>query len=155
MGNNNAMIRVFISHVASESEIAIWIKKEIGGLLKGAIQFFVSSDGEHIVGGDKWLDKILTELKKSHTVLVLCSEESVHRRSQTQGHTESRLHELPPRRKSISPLRVTGRLEVPFQQVPRILPQNRFQSTTRRTLRSAPFWENLTTDHSSVISFLI
>jgi len=73
------MTRVFISHVASESEIAIWIKKEIGGLLKGAIQFFVSSDGEHLVGGDKWLDKILTELKKSHTVLVLCSEESVHR----------------------------------------------------------------------------
>ncbi|HSV98522.1 MAG TPA: toll/interleukin-1 receptor domain-containing protein [Sedimentisphaerales bacterium] len=73
------MIRVFISHVANESEIAIWIKKEIGELLKGAIQFFVSSDGEHLVGGDKWLDKILTELKNSHTVLVLCSEESVRR----------------------------------------------------------------------------
>lgn len=79
MGSNNTMIRVFISHVASESEIAIWIKKKIGELLKGAIQFFVSSDGEHLVGGDKWLDKILTELKNSHTVLVLCSEESVRR----------------------------------------------------------------------------
>ena len=70
---------VFISHIASESEIAVWIKKEIGGLLRGAVEFFVSSDGEHIVGGDKWLEKILAALKESPTVLVLCSEESVRR----------------------------------------------------------------------------
>ena len=72
-------LSVFISHVASESEIAVWIKREIGGLLHGAVGFFVSSDGEHIVGGDRWLDKILDALEKSHTVLILCSEESVHR----------------------------------------------------------------------------
>jgi hypothetical protein len=70
---------VFISHVASESEVAVWIKKEIGGLLRGAIAFFVSSDGEQIIGGDKWLDKILAALNESSTVLVLCSEKSVHR----------------------------------------------------------------------------
>jgi hypothetical protein len=70
---------VFISHVASESEIAVWIKREFGGLLGGAVKFFVSSDGSDIVGGDRWLSKIEAALKESQAVLVLCSEESVRR----------------------------------------------------------------------------
>jgi len=68
---------VFISHVASESEIAVWIKNKIGGLFQGSVEFFVSSDGNDIVGGDRWLDKIEAALKESHTVLVLCSDGSV------------------------------------------------------------------------------
>lgn len=60
---------VFISHVRSESELAIWIKETIGSILLGGLSFFVSSDRSAIVGGDRWLDKIESALKESSIVL--------------------------------------------------------------------------------------
>ena len=70
---------VFISHIHSESELAIWIKETIGSILLGGLRFFVSSDRSAIVGGDKWLDKIESALKESSIVLVLCSKSSILR----------------------------------------------------------------------------
>lgn len=70
---------VFISHVHSASELAIWIKETIGSILLGGLRFFVSSDRGTIVGGDKWLDKIESALKESSIVLVLCSKYSIFR----------------------------------------------------------------------------
>ena len=70
---------VFISHVHSESELAIWIKESIGNILIGGLSFFVSSDRSAIVGGDKWLDKIESALKDASIVLVLCSNYSILR----------------------------------------------------------------------------
>lgn len=70
---------VFISHVHSESELAIWIKETIGSILLGGLSFFVSSDRSTIVGGDKWLDKIENALKDASIVLVLCSNYSILR----------------------------------------------------------------------------
>lgn len=71
--------QVFISHVHSESSVAIWVKKNIGGLLLGGIDFFVSSDRTSISGGDKWLSKIEEALKRSSVLLVICSKDSVSR----------------------------------------------------------------------------
>lgn len=70
---------VFISHVHSESELAIWIKETIDSILLGGLSFFVSSDRSGIVGGDRWLDKIESALKDSSIVLVLCSKNSILR----------------------------------------------------------------------------
>lgn len=70
---------VFISHVHSASELAIWIKETIGSILLGGLRFFVSSDRSAIVGGDKWLDKIESALKDSTIVLVLCNKYSISR----------------------------------------------------------------------------
>ena len=70
---------VFISHVHSESELAIWIKETIASILLGGLSFFVSSDRSAIVGGDRWLDKIESALKESSIVLVLCSKNSILR----------------------------------------------------------------------------
>ena len=70
---------VFISHIHSESKIAIWIEERTSDLLLGAIDFFVSSDKSSIVGGDKWLQKIEEGLKNASVIIVLCSKESVLR----------------------------------------------------------------------------
>jgi C1A family cysteine protease len=68
---------VFISHIHSESKIAIWLEELTSDLLLGAIDFFVSSDKSSIVGGDKWLQKIEEGLKNASVIIVLCSKESV------------------------------------------------------------------------------
>jgi hypothetical protein len=70
---------VFISHVHSEADIAIWLKETISKLLLGGINFFVSSDRVAILGGDRWLNKIEDALRDAPIVLVLCSDQSVHR----------------------------------------------------------------------------
>lgn len=70
---------VFISHIHSEANIAIWLKETISKALLGGINFFVSSDRVAIVGGDRWLNKIEEALKEAPIVLVLCSEQSIYR----------------------------------------------------------------------------
>ena len=70
---------VFISHIHSEADIAIWLKKTISKLLLGGINFFVSSDRVAIVGGDRWLNKIEDALRDAPIVLVLCSDQSIYR----------------------------------------------------------------------------
>lgn len=70
---------IFVSHISDEAEVAIWIKKSISKLLLGGVQFFVSSDGTAIVGGDRWLNKIEEGLRDARVVLVLCSARSVLR----------------------------------------------------------------------------
>lgn len=70
---------VFISHINSESEVAIWIKESMNKLLLGGVDFFVSSDRSAIVGGDRWLNKIESALKDASIVLVLCSKISILR----------------------------------------------------------------------------
>jgi TIR domain len=70
---------IFVSHINDEAEVAIWIKKSISELLLGGVQFFVSSDGTAIIGGDRWLTKIEEGLRDARVVLVLCSSRSVLR----------------------------------------------------------------------------
>ena len=70
---------IFVSHINDEAEVAIWIKRTISKLLLGGVQFFVSSDGTAIIGGDRWLNKIEDGLHNASVVLVLCSPRSVLR----------------------------------------------------------------------------
>ena len=70
---------IFVSHVNEEADVAKWLSDSISQLLLGGVQFFVSSDGTAIVGGDPWLSKIEQGLRDASIVLVLCSSRSVQR----------------------------------------------------------------------------
>jgi TIR domain len=70
---------VFISHIHSEANIAVWLKEKTSDLLLDGIEFFVSSDRQSIVGGDRWLSKIEEAIGRAAMVLVLCTKDSVLR----------------------------------------------------------------------------
>ncbi|MDA8133199.1 MAG: toll/interleukin-1 receptor domain-containing protein [Desulfobacteraceae bacterium] len=70
---------IFVSHINEEADVAKWLSDSISQLLLGGVQFFVSSDGTAIVGGDPWLSKIEQGLRDASIVLVLCSSCSVQR----------------------------------------------------------------------------
>jgi TIR domain len=70
---------VFISHVTSEKELAIAFKNLIEKSFLKIIDVFVSSDGESIEAGDKWLDRITTNLRDCAVELIFCSPASLKR----------------------------------------------------------------------------
>lgn len=71
--------KVFISHIKEEKELAIILKEEIGNAFLGIPEIFVSSDGESISIGTRWLDEIDSALKDAQIMLLICSKESVKR----------------------------------------------------------------------------
>ncbi|ULO08950.1 toll/interleukin-1 receptor domain-containing protein [Paenibacillus sp. 19GGS1-52] len=71
--------KIFISHISEEKALAEILKEEIGKAFLGLPEIFVSSDGESISIGSKWLDEIDQALKDSQIILLLCSESSVTR----------------------------------------------------------------------------
>lgn len=70
---------VFISHITDEKEIAIEFKALIESHFLGMIDVFVSSDGETIQMGQRWLDSISGALKSCAVEIILCSPVSVKR----------------------------------------------------------------------------
>lgn len=71
--------KIFLSHVTEERNIAIALKQGIEKLYLNSVEVFVSSDKRSLRSGDKWLDKILEELKNAEIVLVLASLDSINR----------------------------------------------------------------------------
>ena len=72
-------MKIFISHISEEKNIAICLKKWIDNLFLGHFEIFVSSDGESLKLGNKWLEGINSSLEDSKIMLVLCSPESILR----------------------------------------------------------------------------
>lgn len=70
---------VFISHIHTEADVAIWLKDQLTQLLLGGVEFFVSSDKTSIVAGDRWLRNIEDGVKNATVVIVLCSARSIER----------------------------------------------------------------------------
>jgi hypothetical protein len=70
---------VFISHITEEKEIAILFKELIESSFLGMIEVFVSSDGESISMGQRWLDEITVALKECTIEIIICSPDSVNR----------------------------------------------------------------------------
>lgn len=70
---------VFISHINAESEVAVEFKALIETHFLGMIDVFVSSDGQTIQMGQKWLDSISTALNSCAVEIVICSPMSVSR----------------------------------------------------------------------------
>jgi hypothetical protein len=70
---------IFISHAATDSEIASALKEAILASFSEA-EVFVSSDPEDLSPGDPWIEKILDALRKSSIVLALTTERGLSRR---------------------------------------------------------------------------
>lgn len=70
---------VFISHITEESALAKILSEEIKSAYLGLLDTFVSSDGESLPAGGRWLDKIDQALSASAIQISLCSPQSVKR----------------------------------------------------------------------------
>ena len=70
---------VFISHITEESDLAKIISDEIKSSFLGMLDTFVSSDGESLPAGGRWLDSIDAALTNSAIQISLCSPQSIKR----------------------------------------------------------------------------
>ena len=70
---------VFISHITEESELAQMLSEEIKKSYLGMLDIFVSSDGESLPAGGRWLDMIDNALTNSAIQISLCSPQSIKR----------------------------------------------------------------------------
>lgn len=70
---------VFISHITEEKELAKILSDEIKKSYLGMLDTFVSSDGESLPSGGRWLDKIDQALNQSAIQISLCSPQSLKR----------------------------------------------------------------------------
>lgn len=70
---------VFISHIHEEKEVAIAFKDLVEASFLNMIDVFVSSDGESISMGDKWLNSISHALQQCSVEVVACSPVSIQR----------------------------------------------------------------------------
>lgn len=68
---------VFISHITAEAKLANLIKNQIEADFLGMFDVFVSSDGESIMVGDKWLNTLNLALENAKVMLILCSHSSI------------------------------------------------------------------------------
>ncbi|HEP1375020.1 TPA: toll/interleukin-1 receptor domain-containing protein [Streptococcus pyogenes] len=70
---------IFISHITEERDVAIELKKELSKYYRGMVTFFVSSDSVSIESGSDYYETIISNLKKCHFMITLCSPQSVKR----------------------------------------------------------------------------
>jgi hypothetical protein len=68
---------VFISHIHEDEVSANTLELVLKKALLGALDFFNSSNRRSIAPGDPWREQIVESLKRSATVIVLASPESV------------------------------------------------------------------------------
>lgn len=73
------MANVFISFIHEEREYAEAVQDFVTQVLGPDAKPFLSSDQMQIYAGEKWLEKIMDELKSARVVLLMLSEESVQR----------------------------------------------------------------------------
>ena len=71
--------KIFISHISKETELAQVLKKHLAKDFLNFLDIFVSSDGQTIQAGGKWLDEVSHALEDAQIEIVLCSKESVLR----------------------------------------------------------------------------
>ncbi|UFM71254.1 toll/interleukin-1 receptor domain-containing protein [Leclercia adecarboxylata] len=70
---------VFISHITEEKELAQILSEEIKRSYLGMLDTFVSSDGQSLPAGGRWLDMIDSALNQSAIQISLCSPQSIKR----------------------------------------------------------------------------
>ena len=70
---------IFISHITEESELAKMLAAFIKKTYLNMFDVFVSSDGENISSGDRWLESIDNALGSCVIQVSLCSPYSVNR----------------------------------------------------------------------------
>jgi len=73
------MHKLFLSHVAEESELAGLLKDWIESTFAGQCTVFVSSSGDDLRPGMNWLNQLDSALEVAEVLLVLCSPFSINR----------------------------------------------------------------------------
>jgi hypothetical protein len=73
------MAEVFISFIHEEAGFAKAVQAFITQILGVEAKPFLSSDKFQVYAGEKWLEKIMEELKQAKVVILMLSEESVKR----------------------------------------------------------------------------
>jgi TIR domain len=71
--------QVFISHISSESQLAVVLKAVLDRHFGGLLDVFVSSDRTTIRAGRRWMDEVEQGLEAADLQIVLCSTESIGR----------------------------------------------------------------------------
>jgi len=71
------MADVFLSFIHEEKDYAEIVQAFITQILE--IRPFMSSDKLQVYAGEKWLDRIMDELKEAKVIILMLSEESVKR----------------------------------------------------------------------------
>ena len=72
-------IRLFVSHISEEAEIAALLKQTIEEDFLELVKLFQSSDIGSIAAGDDWLAAVQQALNEAAAVIVLCSHASIQR----------------------------------------------------------------------------
>jgi hypothetical protein len=70
---------VFISHIGEEKDLAKLISDQIKSAFLGMLNTFVSSDGDSIPSGSRWLDEIDAALETAAVMITVCSPQSIRR----------------------------------------------------------------------------
>lgn len=71
------MYPIFFSHSSNDALVVGRIKERLKGLIGESPQIFLSSDGESIPFGKRWLAEIEEALKEAKLMFAFCSENSV------------------------------------------------------------------------------
>jgi hypothetical protein len=71
--------KLFISHISTEQDLAVFLKTHLAKDFLNALDVFVSSDRTSLRPGDKWLDALSQALLECQIEFILCSTESVGR----------------------------------------------------------------------------
>jgi len=73
------MAEVFISFIHDETGYAKAVKSFLTQIFDASIQPFMSSDQLQVYAGERWLDRIMGELKTAKVVILMLSKKSVQR----------------------------------------------------------------------------
>ncbi len=66
-------MKVFISHISEEKDLAIVFKEWIESTFLGQLSVFVSSDPQSIPAGNKWREELTSALDESKLLIILYS----------------------------------------------------------------------------------
>lgn len=72
-------MKVFISHIHEDASLCLVLKDWIESTFVGQCHVFVSSDQDSIAPGEKWFDRIDSELEEAGTLIIICSPVSIGR----------------------------------------------------------------------------
>src|SRR5579871_3866073 len=73
------MAQVFISFIHEELRYAELVQRFIREIIGSEAEPFLSSDQLQIYAGEKWLDRIMNEVRNAKVVILMLSEKSVKR----------------------------------------------------------------------------
>lgn len=73
------MAQVFISFIHEEQRYAECVQRFIKAVLGDTVGAFLSSDTWQVYAGERWLDRIIEELRTARVVVLMVSPKSVER----------------------------------------------------------------------------